>query len=302
MKTPLLSVIIPTYNNPDLLKETLGFLEEQDFPVTEFEVVVVNDGSQDGTARLIDQYTGRLNLRGVHLTHNSGRSTARNRGVDKSSGEVLVFLDSDMEFDSDFLSRHFSYHEQGDKLVVIGSVQYKSSLGKRAYTRFLQSRGVGKFTPDTEIAGRYFLSGNASMTRDVFDRTGGFDPEIKYGEDIDFGIQLEQIGCKIITGNKLAVFHNHVRSLEEAAEGAFRFGRYELPKLVQKHPSLEQVFHLDYPGNLFEHLFAAIFLNPLLYRFIKGFIQLFNDFWVPGVFYQYFLYYNYKDGYKNSSK
>src|SRR5690242_8167475 len=96
--SPFVSVVIPTYNRCESLKRTLEGLARQDYPTIDFEVIVVSDGSTDKTEEVLKTYAVAAPFRLRFFTQaNSGPSVARNRGVQESTGEVIVFLDDDVE-------------------------------------------------------------------------------------------------------------------------------------------------------------------------------------------------------------
>ena len=115
-----LSVIIPTYNRKESLRCTLDGLSRQRYPFTDFEAVVVSDGSTDGTEEMLADYAqaAPYSLRIVSQV-NGGPSKARNRGIQEAQNEVIVFLDDDVEPGAEFLSRHAIHHWQDEKIAVI---------------------------------------------------------------------------------------------------------------------------------------------------------------------------------------
>src|SRR5262245_50520479 len=121
MTQPFLSVVIPTYNRCDSLYVTLEALGEQTISVDQFEVLVVSDGSTDGTDEMVRRLSreSRYHLKLLTQT-NTGPSAARNQGVRKSCGEVIVFLDDDVEPTPQFLAIHAAHHVRDSKLAVIG--------------------------------------------------------------------------------------------------------------------------------------------------------------------------------------
>src|SRR5579871_3087260 len=93
-----LSVVIPTYNRKESLRRTLDGLARQTYPFSEFEVVVVSDGSTDGTAEMLAQYMQTAPYALCAITQaNGGPSRARNRGIREARYDVIVFLDDDVE-------------------------------------------------------------------------------------------------------------------------------------------------------------------------------------------------------------
>src|SRR5882724_11393662 len=91
-----LSVVVPTYNRRDRLARVLAALERQNTPASQFEVVVVDDGSTDGTSDWLASFKCSYALQRVQLT-NGGPARARNVGVERAAGEIVLFIDDDVE-------------------------------------------------------------------------------------------------------------------------------------------------------------------------------------------------------------
>src|SRR2546425_7495202 len=103
-KTLDLSVIVPTYDQADLLRESLRSLLDQKLPKEAYEIVVVDDGSTDHTAAVVREFGPPVKI--VQLPANRGRSAARNAGVHHASGRLVTFVDSDIIVRQDFLTWH----------------------------------------------------------------------------------------------------------------------------------------------------------------------------------------------------
>lgn len=115
-----LSVIIPTYNKAPRLDLCLASIELQTFNKNEFEVIIVDDGSVDETGEIVNSYSDKLPIRYIYQS-NHGRSIARNNGIEQASGEIVVFSDDDVIWDSRFLEVH--YEKQGAGSVVHGEIR-----------------------------------------------------------------------------------------------------------------------------------------------------------------------------------
>jgi glycosyltransferase involved in cell wall biosynthesis len=112
MPTPFLSVVMPTYENPDCLALTLRSLSRQTLSRHEYEVVIIRDGG-DTPYDAVAELAADWNFRFESLTAHRGRSAARNRGIELARGEVIVFLDSDSYAAPDLLERHLNFHRAG---------------------------------------------------------------------------------------------------------------------------------------------------------------------------------------------
>lgn len=294
------SVIIPTYNSLQFLARTIAALERQKPDPTSFEVVVIDDGSIDGTGSWLRSYSDRLRIRSESFPHNRGRSFARNRGVELASGSLIIFIDGDMEFGADFISGHASRHD-GQAKAVIGRVLYNLVTGNRGYAKYLETRGAVKLKPDEPVPGRYFLSGNVSLPGSVIKNLGGFDPDIDvYGEDIDFGMRLETAGVPLSFAPELKVEHLHLRSIEEALVLAYEYGRKSIPRLIDKHPQLYHQLKLSwYHKKGLTGAVRKMFLAVPFFSTIKTTTRFMNSLSLPAKVYDYLLYRSYLYGYRD---
>jgi len=183
------SIVIPTYNKLPYLRATLRSLRSLDYPQNSFEVVVVDDGSQDGTANYLS--AGRFDFRFQTVSHetNQGRSAARNSGLRLAKGRVVVFLDDDMSVVPDFLHAHLHEHGQASKRVVLGNVRSTPEVTRTALVQYLDSRGVHKLKKGQQVPFRYFATGNVSAERDLLLEGGLFDERFKEygGEELELG-------------------------------------------------------------------------------------------------------------------
>ena len=115
-RRPRMSVIVPTYERRELVVEAVGALARQSFDHP-FEVIVVVDGSRDGTAEALQRTTWPFPLRVIEQA-NQGAARARNGGAAEADGEILLFLDDDMTADSRLLAEHDRSHREGAEVVL----------------------------------------------------------------------------------------------------------------------------------------------------------------------------------------
>jgi len=296
-----LAVVIPTFNSLPFLKRTLTCLERQHPAPHPFRTVVVDDGSTDGTGEWLAAYTGALDLLAVTLPENRGRAAARNEGAKRSDRPLLLFLDGDMEFPEHFITSHCEAH-LSERQVVIGKVVYRRDQSHRAYARYLEKRGAFKMAAGESIPGRYFLSGNSSLPRRLWEETNGFDERITgYGEDIDFGIRLTNAGAEMIYHPELTVTHLHLRNLHDTISTAYSYGHDSLPCLTAKHPQLVSELRLDRgaKGGI-SGFFFRVMLSAAVFKMISVITRLFSEWRVPTLFYSYLLYRSYVRGYRDA--
>ncbi|HVY55889.1 MAG TPA: glycosyltransferase family 2 protein, partial [Thermodesulfobacteriota bacterium] len=158
------SVIIPTFNRSDSLKRALTALCGQTFPHDDYEVIVSVDGSTDSTTDMLKGFKAPFRLRTV-WNPNAGRSAARNRGIDEAKGNILIFLDDDMEPLPGLIERHCERLGDKERICVLGNIPVKINehsspldkyLAKSIYVPFMARLS----SPDYRFQGLEFYSGN----------------------------------------------------------------------------------------------------------------------------------------------
>jgi rSAM/selenodomain-associated transferase 2 len=175
-KRPVVSVIIPTYNEAATIAETLGHLRPWR---DDLEIIVVDGGSSDGTAGLVGP-----EVKLVHAPR--GRAGQMNAGTVPASGEVLLFLHSDTTLPPDFLPQ--LELALSDRTVVGGA--FKMKIGHPGLFFYLTSLGSNL---RAALTGIYFGDQAIFVRRDVFQQIGGF-PLIELMEDWEFSLSLRRAG------------------------------------------------------------------------------------------------------------
>jgi glycosyltransferase involved in cell wall biosynthesis len=196
LQQPLLSVIVPVYNGASFLPASLAALRASDLPRGSWELIVVDDASNDRSAEIAERYADVV----VRLTSGSrGPGFARNRGAELARGEIIMFVDADVCVHADALSRAIDIFEREPGVsAVLGSYdsapladglvsQYRNLLH-----RYVHLRDAGDAVT--------FWAGCGAIRRGVFARSGGFDesPEIRAVEDIDLGYRISDQGNRIV--------------------------------------------------------------------------------------------------------
>ncbi|MEO6503599.1 MAG: glycosyltransferase [Jatrophihabitantaceae bacterium] len=256
------SVVIPTYNRAELLRRTLESLTAQDLPTAAFEVLVVDDGSSDQTAQLVEGYRDRLDLRYFFQPDEGWRvAQARNVGIAHATGEVCVFVDSGVVLHSGCLQAHASSHQQaGGPVAVLG---YVYGWGREGADAQEMIRTLDFDDPDASIelmrrTGRWadvrdpfyakyaenfdrlpapwivYWTCNVSAPTDRLRAVGGFDEQIRSwgGEDIDLAYRLHLDGVRFALNRSASSIHYpHGSDLAASMVGARAVHRY----LAQKH-------------------------------------------------------------------
>ena len=135
------SVVMPTYNRLLRLKNVISGLEAQTYPLSGFEVVVVSDGSTDGTDEYLQTIRTTLNLIPV-IQSNQGPAAARNHGVARATGDLVLFIDDDVVPSEQLIATHVEAHQQYDgSIVVIGPMLTPPDFDMAPWVRWEQTMG-----------------------------------------------------------------------------------------------------------------------------------------------------------------
>jgi glycosyltransferase involved in cell wall biosynthesis len=197
------SIVIPTYQRREIVTRSVAALNAQTF--RDFEVVVVDDGSRDGTAEALRALEVNFPLT-VISRPNEGASVARNVGAAAACGEYLVFLDDDMEADPEMLAEQDRSLREGADMVLGHLPLHPDSpdnllsqgVGRWAEKRRVRLEGIAGELPITELN-----TGQMSISRAEFERLGGFDASFTQeglygGEDLDLGYRVGKAGLRLV--------------------------------------------------------------------------------------------------------
>lgn len=191
-----ISVIIPTHNRPDKLADTVAALRLQTLPVTDYEILVMDDGSMPPvvlTGEMENPVCCVLRLEGVE------RSAARNAGAAAANGELLVFVDDDISVGQDFLASHLQAHTEWPEALLVGAISLPDEALATPFGRFrqeLEQYDVPQKRGVTNLL-NFCAAANMSIAKTIFQNLQGFDPGLSSSEDQDFALRFTNAGGKI---------------------------------------------------------------------------------------------------------
>lgn len=239
---PRFSVVIPTHQRREIVARMVTAIGRQTH--ADFEVIVAVDGSTDGTADALRALRVSFPLTVLEQS-NQGSAAARNLGAVAAVGDLLMFLDDDMEAHPKMLEEHDRSHGEGAD-IVLGHLPLHP-----ASRRTVLSYGVGRWaerrrkrltTPGADLPVPELLTGQMSISREAFIRIGGFDTSFTRdglfgGEDLDFGYRARKAGLRVVF-NQAALSYQfwnvdpaaYMRRSREAGRAA--------EELMVKHPEL----------------------------------------------------------------
>jgi len=237
------SIIVPVYNRPDEVDELLESLCKQSFK--DFEVIIVEDGSSVACKEVCDKYMERLDLK-YFLKQNSGPGQSRNYGAERSKGEYLIVLDSDVVLPEDYLQAvedellRQSADAFGGPDRAHDSFTDTQKAISYSMTSFFTTGGIrgGKKKLDKF----YPRSFNMGIRRDVYMQLGGFS-KMRFGEDIDFSIHIFDAGYKCRLFPDAWVWHKRRTDMRKFFRQVYNSGIARI-NLHKRHPGSMKLVHL----------------------------------------------------------
>ncbi len=249
------SVVIPTHSRSQVLLRCLNALIEQRADVKSLEIVVVDDGSTDDTARMVEQLRAEspVEMRFVRLKAQCGPAAARNRGIAAATSEIVVFIGDDIIVQPGFLRRHCEMHRRfrGVKTAVLGYTTWHPELEITPFMAWLEDAGVQFDYSWVERLGptwQHFYTSNISLKRRFMLDNGLFDEDFKHAaiEDTELGFRLFKRGLKTVYRKEALAYHFHpgIEARSWCEDAMFQRGFCEVI-LQSKHRQIAELFDQD---------------------------------------------------------
>jgi len=230
---PYFSVVVPTYNRLGRLRHVITAFERQAYPSDAYEVIVISDGSTDGTDAYLETLRSTMQLRWL-TQPNQGPAAARNAGVQTAVGEFIVFVDDDVVPEPQLLEEHArSHHETaGEDVVVLGPLLTPEGFVMAPWVRWEQEMLMKQYSAmlrgDWSATARQFYTGNASLRRSHILAAGGFDEGFRRAEDVELAYRLASNGLQFVFNFKAAGMHFADRSYRAWLDAAYTYGRNDV--------------------------------------------------------------------------
>jgi GT2 family glycosyltransferase len=236
----LVTVVVPTHNRSTSLRRLLDALSRQTYPASSLQVVVVADGCSDGTADMLQAYAARFELQVLEQTC-LGPAAARNHGAARAQGQQIVFLDDDIEPLPGLIDAHVRVHNGQADRVVIGYLPPVTSGGTGFFPLQLRDWWEAMFErlrqPGHRATYRDLLSGNLSLSVELFARVGGFDPALRCHEDYELGARLIDAGARFVFAPDAAGYHHETADLAASLRRKRAEGRADVT-IARRRPEL----------------------------------------------------------------
>jgi GT2 family glycosyltransferase len=203
-ESPSISVVIPTHQRASLLERSLKSLTSQTLPSSQFEVVVVDDGSTDETEALCERFADELPLLYFRI-ENSGIAAAKNLGLFAAQAPLVLFFDDDDLADACLLEAHLEAHREHpeENIAVLGYTTWAPELEVTPLMTYVTEVNQLLFSyPNIEdgemLDYTYFWGGRSSCKRSFLAQHGSFDQDIPSIEDIELGFRLAKHGLSVV--------------------------------------------------------------------------------------------------------
>jgi cellulose synthase/poly-beta-1,6-N-acetylglucosamine synthase-like glycosyltransferase len=227
-QSPLISVVVPAYNAQEVLGNCLNALERQTVPREEYEIIVVNDGSSDGTQ---EAAIGRDVIL-ISQPHR-GAAAARNAGAHRAQGEIILFLDADCVPESTWIEAMISPFADQDIVGISGRIRTHQ---KGLVPRFIQLEYDDRYK---NIAKHYYIdhinTAAGAYRRETFLESRGFLENLLGAEDVELSFRLASRGHKMVSSPKAIVYHQHPESILEYVRRKYHYGYWRM-MVYRRHP------------------------------------------------------------------
>lgn len=258
---PEISVVVPTHDRLDVLPEVLEALDHQ-VGAPPFEVVVVDDGSSDGTAAWLDRRQAeREELEGVprrRVLHqeNRGPAAARNAGVERAEAPLVAFLGDDTVPSAGWLAAHAEGHRRRTDdprpTAVLGYTGWHPRMRLDPFLRYINENGLqfgyALIEDPEEVPFNFFYTSNLSLPRELL-RAEPFDLRFPYPawEDVECGYRLSRRGLRLVYEPEAVTAHHHPTDLARFATRQEKAG-YSAVVFHRLHPELGPMLGLGPEG------------------------------------------------------
>jgi len=251
MASPTFSIVVPTFRRPGALRQTLRALLALDHPAGGYEVIVVDDGAEQRTARILDELPRSAVSVTLEAQDRRGAACARNRGARVARGEWVLFCDDDIVAPPAHLLAHAAVHERHADAIVAGAWELPramvAALSRTPFGRYrlelerrfaAEARGELLDGEPTCVRMRSVAAANLSLRRELFWRIGGFDEDfpVAGAEDQDLSVRARVVGALLVLDTSIRCVHNdQYLDLRQCCAREER-SACTMPFLVRKYP------------------------------------------------------------------
>jgi glycosyltransferase involved in cell wall biosynthesis len=239
------SVVIPTKNRSALLVEAIDRIESQTVSRDQYEVIIIDNDSSDDTRTVLEQKAKTYGNLKFGVQEKPGAAATRNAGLRLAKGELILFIDDDVQAERALIQSHLDCHQKNPSASVIGAVSMPWGDTTDPFLRYLRDhRILNPYTPSKgPIDFSYYHTCNVSTPTNVLLNVGGFNENFQiYGmEDIELGYRLEKAGSRMVFAPDAKAVHYRFPGYQDFIERSEQAG-YSLGQLIRLHPELKKRF------------------------------------------------------------
>ena len=293
--SPKVSVIIPTYNCGQYIQQAVESVLQQSF--TDYEIIVVDDGSTDNTQAILKNYCDRI--RYTAFQHNQGVAVARNRGLEMARGELVAFLDADDWYFPDKLETEVAYFDNHDSVGMLKSGCCIVNEQGEMLVEVEPWHHYSQINLETWLSLKPIVASTMTLQKKWLDWVGGFDTNFHYGEDINLILRLTLMNCQAKWLPQITVYHrqfhnktryhNPGKSKHREKALANLFAQVNLPEQIQSikdrtlHDNLVWLawtaYQTGHPGEKARYLRKSLnYKNCEVVDVVSNWVSLFRQF------------------------
>jgi len=214
--TEMISIIVVTFNDREQLLRCLASLERQTWPREQTEIIVVDDGSTDGTAEAVErEFPGAL----LVVKENSGPDNSRNFGIDRATGEIVALIDADCTAPPDWLESLAAGLEQSRNPIIGGRILHPDGF----WARMIGLSDFGEFQGLKPKEVSNIPTCNMGVRRELFQKFR-FDDQARIGGDVLFARGLKQEGIRLLYDPGILIHHHPQATRQAFFDRARRYG------------------------------------------------------------------------------
>jgi len=247
---PVMTVVIPTRDRIGTLRQTLSAYCEQSVAPDNFDMIIVDDGSQDGTVEELANHRHEYPFRITVLTQSpAGPARARNRAIDQARGDLVLITGDDIVPHERMIEAHLNAHHANPdpRVAVLGFVDWHPDLEVTDFMTYItqvdgQQFAYHHISNPHDVPFCYFYTCNVSLKTSFLRQSGLFSESFRYAacEDIELGFRLRQHGMRLIYVPDAVGYHLHPMDLDSFSQRQFRVGQM-MALLLNLHPGILDV-------------------------------------------------------------
>ena len=196
-KSPRMSVVVPFYNVEEFIESCIDGLRSQTFPRERYEIILVNNNSTDASAQIAARYDD------VTVLHQpvSGSYAARNMGIRKASGEIIVTIDPDCRPEADWLEQVDASMQDETCMILLGHQRHANGSKGLTLLEMYESEKIAYVTERREPELYFGYTSNMAFRRKLFDAVGLFPERVRGGDTVFVRHAVDKLGCDIVQYN-----------------------------------------------------------------------------------------------------